>query len=128
MNNVLVIAEAGVNHCGDLKLAKKMVESAKWAGADIVKFQTFQSAKLASRFAEKAHYQKKHSTSDENQLEMLRKLELNLHDHRELIAHCRRSGIDFLSAAFDLESLQLLKKLGLSLFKIPSGEITNYPY
>jgi len=128
MNKVLIIAEAGVNHCGDLNLAKKMIESAKWAGADIVKFQTFQSERLASRFAEKANYQKKNSTSDENQLQMLKKLELSLHDHRELIAHCRRSGIRFLSTAFDLDSLQLLKKLGLSLFKIPSGEITNYPY
>jgi N,N'-diacetyllegionaminate synthase len=128
LNKVLVIAEAGVNHNGDVVLAKEMIESAKLAGADIVKFQTFRAENLASPYAKKADYQKYRTRATENQLQMLRKLELNKNDYVKLLTHCKKLGIQFLSTAFDLDSLLLLKRLGLSLFKIPSGEITNYPY
>ena len=128
MKKVIIIAEAGVNHNGDLECAKKMIETAAEAGADIVKFQTFKAGKLATRFAEKADYQKRTTNLKDNQLTMLKKLELKKTDHQVLIRHCKKNNIQFLSTAFDLESLHFLNLLRLPFFKIPSGEITNYPY
>jgi N,N'-diacetyllegionaminate synthase len=124
--STLVIAEAGVNHNGDLDLAKKLVEAAAEAKADFVKFQTFRAEKLASSLAQKANYQKR-DRNDESQLEMLRRLELGQADHRELLEHCKRCSVEFLSTAFDLDSLALLVSLDLEMYKVPSGEITNYP-
>lgn len=124
----LVIAEAGVNHNGDLALARQLVEVAARAGADIVKFQTFVADRLATRAAPLAIYQA-HNTGDGlSQHEMLRRLELTTDMHHALIAHCRAHGIGFLSTGFDIGSVDLLVELGQSLFKIPSGEITNLPY
>lgn len=126
--SVFVIAEAGVNHNGRLDLAKRLIEAAADAGADAIKFQTFQADKLVSRDTPKAEYQKLSSSENESQLEMLKKLELNLADHRELISYCNLNKIQFLSSPFDLGSIDMLEKLGLDTFKIPSGEITNLPY
>ena len=123
-----IIAEAGVNHNGDPRLAVQLVVAAKRAGADAVKFQTFKADKLVSRNAAKAEYQKRHTAAGESQLEMLRRLELSVPEHRNLIAQCERLGIQFLSSAFDEASADLLDRLGVSLYKIPSGEITNHPY
>lgn len=129
MNNVLIIAEAGVNHNGDFQLAKRLVDSAVNAGADIIKFQTFNSLKLVTKTAAQADYQKKNiGGSDNSQLKMLQKLELSHQQHLELFEYCKEKNIQFFSTAFDLESIELLHQLGLSLWKIPSGEITNYPY
>lgn len=125
---VFIIAEAGVNHNGSLSLAKKMIDEAAKAGADAVKFQTFKASLLASRAAPKASYQKKTTLKSESQLEMLRKLELSPHAHVELINRCRERGVMFLSTPFDLQSVELLRAMGLRIFKIPSGEITNLPY
>ncbi|MBO9684789.1 MAG: N-acetylneuraminate synthase [Flavisolibacter sp.] len=127
-NKTLIIAEAGVNHNGDMQLAKQLIDTAAEAGADIVKFQTFVSKNLVSKSAEKAAYQKATTAAIESQLEMLQRLELTEADHHILIAHCKSKGIEFLSTPFDLESIELLKKLGISTGKIPSGEITNLPY
>lgn len=124
----LIIAEAGVNHNGDLNMAKRLVDVAAGAGADLVKFQTFSAKRLATRFASQAPYQVENSGLEESQQAMLRRLELSPAAHRELIQHCSARGIGFFSTAFDLESLALLRSLGQELFKIPSGEITNYPY
>lgn len=124
----LVIAEAGVNHNGDLGLALSLVDAAKDSGADYVKFQTFRADRLATRTALKAEYQKQHSGAEESQHEMLRRLELTPEMHVALIEYCRRQGIRFLSTGFDIESLDLLAGFGIPLFKIPSGEITNLPY
>jgi N,N'-diacetyllegionaminate synthase len=128
MNKTLIIAEAGVNHNGSLEMAHKLIDVAKEAGADYVKFQTFKAEKAISRFAEKATYQKDTTGADESQLEMVKKLELDVDAHNDLMAYCKHSGIEFLSTPFDLDSIELLNQLGLSIFKIPSGEITNYPY
>jgi len=128
MPKVFIIAEAGVNHNGSLKIAKKMIDVAINAGADAIKFQTFRAEALVSKFASKARYQKKTTSRDESQLEMLKKLELGLNFHKELIKYCREKKIMFLSSPFDLESIDLLVRLGLRIFKIPSGEITNLPY
>ena len=125
--STIVIAEAGVNHNGDLKLALKLVDEAAAAGADYVKFQTFQAEKLASAAAPAAPYQQK-SLQGGTQLEMLKNLELSRQDHHQLMARCRSREIGFLSSAFDLESLDFLSGLGLDLIKIPSGELTNRPY
>lgn len=125
---VFIIAEAGVNHNGSLETAKQLVEEAARAGADAVKFQTFRAETLVSPQAPKAAYQEQTTASDESQFDMIRRLELSPEAHRELIAHCRKSGIQFLSSPFDLASIDLLTELGLELFKIPSGEITNLPY
>lgn len=125
---VFIIAEAGVNHDGSLDKAKKMVDAAAWAGVDAVKFQTFKAETLVSRSAPKADYQQQATVAGESQFEMLRRLELSVEDHRELIDHCRQTGIRFLSSPFDLTSIDLLLELGLDIFKIPSGEITNLPY
>ena len=128
-NKVLIIAEAGVNHNGDLKLAKKLIDVAAYSGADYVKFQTFKTKDLVIKSAPKADYQKSNSkNSTESQLSMLKKLELSEEDHYELIAYCRKKNIMFLSTGFDLKSIKFLENLNLNLFKIPSGEITNLPY
>ena len=128
MIKTLVIAEAGVNHNGDPDLAFKLVRSAADIGADVVKFQTFQSRALATSHAEKAAYQKANTGELENQLTMLKKLEISPDLHLELIEYCRKCGIEFLSTAFDSNSIDLLNSLDLSRWKIPSGEITNLPY
>jgi len=127
-NKTFIIAEAGVNHNGNLELAKKMIDAAVEAGADAVKFQTFKAEKVVSRYAPKAEYQMKTTTADESQLEMVKKLELDAAAHRTLIDYCKKKNIRFLSTPFDLESIDLLNELGLDIFKIPSGEITNLPY
>lgn len=126
--SIIIIAEAGVNHNGDIKLAYKLAEQAKKAGADYVKFQTFLPEKLVSKFAGKADYQKQTTGDGDSQLEMLKKLALSQEEFRELKAYCKRIGIGFLSTPFDLESLEFLDGLGMDFWKIPSGEITNYPY
>jgi N,N'-diacetyllegionaminate synthase len=128
MYRTIIIAEAGVNHNGDLALAKRLIDVASEAQVDYVKFQTFSASKLVSSNAEKANYQKANTSIDENQLEMIRKLELSKEDHFELLKYCKTKNIKFLSTAFDLESIDLLLDLGIKLGKIPSGEITNYPY
>ena len=124
---VLIIAEAGVNHNGSIKLAKKLIDVAVKAKADIVKFQTFKAENLVTKNAKKANYQKQKNKRDESQFEMLKKLELNIYDHRKLISYCKKK-ILFLSSPFDLESINLLDRLGIKIFKIPSGEITNFSY
>lgn len=124
----LIIAEAGVNHNGDLKLAHQLIDVAAKAGADMVKFQTFKAENLVTTAASKADYQKKMTDAEESQYEMLRRLELTPEMHEELIDHCDSIGIQFFSTAFDLESIGFLVEIGLDQFKIPSGEITNLPY
>ena len=126
--NVLCIAEAGVNHNGDLDLAKQLIDVAAEAGADIVKFQTFNADRQVTRTAKKACYQTQTTDSTESQHEMLHRLELTEAMHNELIAHCAARKIGFLSTGFDNESVDLLVSLGQDQFKIPSGEITNLPY
>lgn len=129
MGKVIIIAEAGVNHNGDIELAKKLIDVAVEAEVDYVKFQTFKAENLVSKSAKKADYQIENTqNTTENQLQMLKKLELSHEHHVELIAYCREKNISFFSTAFDLESLAYLKELGLSMVKIPSGEITNLPY
>lgn len=128
MNKVFVIAEAGVNHNGDISLAKQLVDVAVVAGADAVKFQTFKAEKLVCRNAEKADYQKETTNQAESQLEMLKKIELTGEMHNQLIDYCKEKGILFLSTPFDIDSVDYLVKLGIEIIKIPSGEITNYPY
>lgn len=128
MNKILIIAEAGVNHNGDMGIAKRLIDEASLAGADAVKFQTFKTEKLVCRTAPKAEYQMETTVVSETQYDMLKKLELSFQMHRELIRHCREKNILFLSTPFDMESIHLLKGLDLPVFKIPSGEITNLPY
>ena len=123
----LIIAEAGVNHNGDIELAKQLIAAAKAAGADMVKFQTFQTAKLVTKTAEKASYQKSTTDAYESQYAMIRKLELSRADHEVLIEECYRQGIGFFSTAFDTESFDMLVEMGLDKVKIPSGELTNLP-
>lgn len=124
----LVIAEAGVNHNGDPDLALRLIDAAAAAGADVVKFQTFRSGLLTSRFAAKADYQKRTTGEAQSQLEMLRKLELDREAHEALIAHCNQIGIAFLSSPFDLESLALLAQtFDMPMLKLGSGELTNAP-
>jgi len=125
---IFIIAEAGVNHNGSLALAKKMVDAAISAGADAVKFQTFKGENLATASAPKADYQKKKAAKGQSQLAMLKRLSLNADAHKQLAGYCRKKGITFLSSPFDLESVELLNSIGLEIFKIPSGEITNLPY
>ena len=123
-----VIAEAGVNHNGDLDMAFKLVEKAAEVGADAIKFQTYKAEKLVTKEATKAEYQSKATGSDDTQLQMLKDLELKYEDHFKLIDHCRQRNIDFLSTAFDIDSLKFLSNdLGLGTLKIPSGELTNIP-
>ncbi|AXR65002.1 N-acetylneuraminate synthase [Leptospira mayottensis] len=126
--NTLIIAEAGVNHNGDMGIAEEMIHVAFDAGADIVKFQTFNSTELVSNFAKRANYQISNMQEDGTQVSMLRKLELSVQDHFRLIEICKSKNIQFLSTAFDLKSVDLLVELGITLWKIPSGEITNLPY
>ena len=127
--HVLIIAEAGVNHNGSLDLAKQLIDKAVEAGVDIIKFQTFKSEKLVSKAAKQAEYQQRNiGKKDEGQLAMLKKLELSQADHEELIAYCNEKGIRFFSTAFDMDSIDYLHSLNMGLWKIPSGEITNYPY
>ena len=123
-----IIAEAGVNHNGSIDIAKKLIEEAAKAGADYIKFQTFETDKLVSKAAKQADYQKKNLGNETSQYEMLKKLELSAKDHHELIDCCNSNKIAFFSTAFDMESIDLLKKLQLPIWKIPSGEITNLPY
>lgn len=124
---VIIIAEGGVNHNGSIVLAKKLVDAAADAGADYIKFQTFNASKLVTEYAEKAQYQKK-NTRASSQLSMLKKLELSENDHRTLIKYAAQRKIKFLSTPFDDESILLLKKLKIKVGKIPSGEITSFPY
>jgi N,N'-diacetyllegionaminate synthase len=126
--SVYIIAEAGVNHNGNLQLAKTMVDRAKEAGADCIKFQTFVTNNLVSKFANKAEYQKKTTGSSESQYDMLAKLELSFAEFRVLSQYCTSKEIEFLSTAFDLESLDFLKTLEMARWKVPSGDITNLPY
>ncbi|MDE6906512.1 MAG: N-acetylneuraminate synthase [Lachnospiraceae bacterium] len=128
MEHVTIIAEAGVNHNGDLSLAKKMVDAAKSAGADYIKFQTFQPEKLVSKFAGKAEYQKKNTGEDETQLQMLRKLALTKEDFVEIKKYCDEVDMKFISTPFDLGSIEFLEKFDMDFWKIPSGEVTNLPY
>lgn len=126
---VLIIAEAGVNHNGSLDIAKRLVDEAADAGVDIVKFQTFKAEKLVSKSAKQAEYQQRNmGKTDDSQYSMLKKLELSPLQHEELIDYCREKGIRFFSTAFDMDSIEYLHSLNLGLWKIPSGEITNYPY
>lgn len=127
MKKVFIIVEAGVNHNGSVELAKKMINVASACGADAVKFQTFKSELGISKFAPKAEYQKRSTGNNETQLEMVRKLELDEEAHRELIAHCRKKHIKFMSTPFDNESVEMLQRLRLDIFKISSGEITRLP-
>lgn len=128
MEKVFIIAEAGVNHNGDIKLARKLIDVASEAGADAVKFQSFKAEKLVTKDARKAEYQEKTTGIEENQFQMIKSLELDYEKHRELIDYCKSKNIMFLSSPFDLESIDLLNELGLEIFKVPSGETTNLPY
>jgi len=126
--NTIIIAEAGVNHNGDIECAKRLIECAADAKADYVKFQTFVAAKIIDAKAKKANYQIENSKDKvETQLQMVQKLELSKEDHEVLIEHCEANNIGFLSTAFDSESVDLLESFGQRIFKIPSGEITNFP-
>lgn len=128
MSRVFVIAEAGVNHNGDLGTALRLVDVAAGSGADAVKFQTFKAADLVTKAARKAGYQDATAPGTANQFDMLRRLELDEAAHREIRERCRLKGVGFLSTPFDAASIGLLKSLGMTTFKIPSGEITNLPY
>lgn len=123
-----IIAEAGVNHNGDLELARRMVEVAAAAGADAIKFQTFAADRLVTPAAPKATYQRRATGESESQYDMLRRLELSAEAHTRLLAHCRKQNILFMSTPFDEESVDLLLELDLPIFKIPSGELTNLPF
>ena len=125
---VIIIAEAGVNHNGDIDLAKKLIDAASTANADYVKFQTFKARDLASKEAEKSEYQKLNTKNNGTQYDMLKSLELDNEDHKKLIHYCKSKDIKFLSSAFDLDSLDFLLSLKSGLIKIPSGEIDNYSY
>lgn len=129
INKVIIIAEAGVNHNGDINLAKKLIDVAKDAEVDFVKFQTFKAETIVSPEAKKADYQAK-NIGDENdsQFQMLKQLELSHDDHLNLMAYCKEKNIRFFSTAYDVEGVNYLNTLGLNMFKVPSGEITNYPY
>ena len=129
MSHTLIIAEAGVNHNGSIEMAKQLVEKAKEAGVDYIKFQTFKASKLVTKSAKQAEYQQRNIGSQENsQYQMLKKLELSAEDHEVLIAYCKEKGIKFFSTAFDFDSIEYLHSLNLGLWKIPSGEVTNYPF
>tara|TARA_B110000027_G_scaffold7606_1_gene6826 strand:- start:2055 stop:3077 length:1023 start_codon:yes stop_codon:yes gene_type:complete len=129
MKKVIIIAEAGVNHNGDIKLAKKLIDVAAEAGVDYVKFQSFKADKLVSPDAKKADYQIKNTEEeDDSQYQMLKQLELSVDDHIELIKYCSLKKIKFFSTAFDLDGISYLSSLNLGVFKIPSGELTNFPY
>ncbi|EEP61156.1 N-acetylneuraminate synthase [Sulfurihydrogenibium yellowstonense] len=127
-NKTFIISEAGVNHNGSIEIAKKMIEVAKECGADAIKFQTFKAEKVISKYAPKAEYQKQTTGEIDSQLEMVKKLELSFDDFIVLKEYCDKLNIMFLSTPFDFESIDFLDDLGLEIFKIPSGEITNLPY
>ncbi len=128
MRRALIIAEAGVNHNGNLNLAYKMVDAAKNAGADIIKFQTGKPEEVISKFAPKADYQEKATGKNESQLEMCKKVSLDYEDFIRLKVYCEKVGICFLSTPFDLKSIEFLENLNIGFWKIPSGEVTNLPY
>ena len=129
MQHTLIIAEAGVNHNGSIELAKKLVEKAKEAGVDYIKFQTFKASKLVTKAAKQAEYQQKNIGKEgDSQYQMLKKLELSPEEHDILIDYCHQLGIKFFSTAFDFDSIDYLHSLNLGLWKIPSGEVTNYPF
>ena len=129
MNHTIIIAEAGVNHNGSIELAKLLIDEAVESGVDYIKFQTFKSENLVTRTAKQADYQKKNiGDSDNSQYNMLKELELSEEQHFELIEYCNKKGIKFFSTAFDMDSIDFLTSLNLGLWKIPSGELTNYPY
>jgi N,N'-diacetyllegionaminate synthase len=127
-HKVIIIAEAGVNHNGDMGRALELIDTAADAGADFVKFQTFRAEKLVTTTARKARYQEKATGADESQFNMIRKLELSRGMHQQLITHCDSRGVKFNSTGFDVESIDMLVEFGISFLKIPSGEITNLPY
>ena len=126
--SVFIIAEAGVNHNGSIELAFKLIDAAVESGADAVKFQTFKAENLVTKSADKADYQKQTTDESESQFDMIKKLELDIDIHKKLIKYCNEKDIMFLSTPFDHDSIDLLNELGLKIFKIPSGEITNLPY
>lgn len=128
MNHIYTIAEIGCNHCGNPELAKLMINAAKECGVDAVKFQTFNSAELISKFAPKAEYQKVTTGTGDNQLEMTRKLELSHEDFLMLRDYAKAQGLDVFSTPFDMESIAFLEEKGQAVWKIPSGELTNLPY
>jgi len=128
MKKIFIIAEAGVNHNGNLELAKQLIDVAVAAGANAVKFQTFKAEKVISKFAQKAEYQLQTTDAVESQLDMVKKLELDENAHWELLNYCKNKNIIFLSTPFDHGSIELLDRMGMKIFKIPSGEITNLPY
>lgn len=125
---VFIIAEAGDNHNGNFDLALRLVDEAVYAGADCVKFQTFKTEEVISKYAEKADYQKLSTGDIENQFDMVKKLELPFEQFREISAYCKNKGILFLSTPFDLKSIDFLQELDIPFWKIPSGEINNLPY
>lgn len=127
MNKIFIIAEAGVNHNGDIEIAKRLVDEAVLAGADAIKFQTFKAENLVCKNASKAEYQLETTNKAESQFDMLKKLELTPEMHVQLIEHCKKRNIMFLSTPFDIDSLHYLVVCGVDIIKIPSGEITNYP-
>ena len=127
MGKIMIIAEAGVNHNGDMAVARGLIDAAATAGVDYVKFQTFRTENLVSCNAPTAEYQQK-ATNETSQFAMLKRLELSRQQHLELIDYCHKKGVKFLSTAFDLDSIDMLAELSLDFWKIPSGEITNYPY
>jgi len=127
MKKVFIIAEAGVNHNGSIDIAKKLIDVAVQARCDCVKFQTFKAENVVTKYAQKAQYQKLTTEGSESQLDMIKKLELPYQSHYEIIEYCNKKNILFLSTPFDIESVEFLDSLGMSIFKIPSGEITNFP-
>lgn len=129
IKHTIIIAEAGVNHNGSIELAKQLVDKAVEAGVDYIKFQTFKASKLVTKAAKQAEYQQKNIGKDgDSQYKMLKKLELSPEDHEVLIAYCKEKGIKFFSTAFDFDSIEYLHSLNLELWKVPSGEVTNYPF
>ena len=127
IKKIKIIAEAGVNHDGNLYKAKKLIDQASKAGADYIKFQTFSARELSTRLSPKATYQKKYTKKKETQYKMLKKLELSYNDHLMLKKYCKKKKINFLSSPFGISSFNLLNKIGLKIIKIPSGEIDNFP-
>lgn len=128
-NHTIIIAEAGVNHNGSIELAKRLVDKAVEAGVDYIKFQTFKASKLVTKSAKQAEYQQRNIGKEgDSQYQMLKKLELSKADHEELISYCKERGTSFFSTAFDFDSIEYLHSLNLGVWKIPSGEVTNYPF
>lgn len=128
MDRVYIIAEAGVNHNGSIEIAKKLVDEAKNSGADCIKFQTFIAENIVSKIAKQAKYQVENIGKEESQLDMIKKLELSFSDFEQLEIYCKEKNIDFMSTAFDFDSIDFLSKFDMKYWKIPSGEITNLPY